>query len=163
MFAMYLCTMHNRIFMQFCAAWVECLALSLFINLSYFCLVAAAGRRAFSLILMCAVACFPYLVMVSELLWKYSEYTCSLQAAKTSDYKSMCTCSQLDHMIHIYIYIREIPPFSSLVWGEREQAPIIYTFCVEFWLLITIKYLRNTLSKQYNKCVDKYYSTCSAE
>ena len=63
---------------------------------------------------------------------------------------------------YIYIYQRNSAIQLASV-GERERAPIIYTFYVEFWLLIIIKYLRNTLSKQYNKCVDKYYSTCSAE
>ena len=53
-----------------------------FVNHSCLCPAVSAARRALSLVLVCAVACFPCLAMVSEQFWKYSEYTCSLQAAK---------------------------------------------------------------------------------
>ena len=46
------------------------------------CFCRTSGSLALSLVLVCAVACFPFLAMVSELFWKYSECACSLQAAK---------------------------------------------------------------------------------
>ena len=63
------------------------------------------------------LACFSCLATVSELFWKYST---SSKTTIKSNYKSVCTCSQLDyahsvhmqrvyvctgHTIHIYIYI----------------------------------------------------------
>ena len=76
------------------AVWVEHQALSLSALLIF-----PAFARLFllhiglSLVLVCAVVYFACLVMVSELLWKYSEYTCSLQAAKQLLKLTIKTCA----------------------------------------------------------------------
>ena len=79
---MYICTMHNRIFIYALAVWVEPLALSLPASLILSCLCSAvsASRRALSLILMCASSLFSLFCNGFRALLKV--FTCSLQAAK---------------------------------------------------------------------------------
>ena len=48
-----------------------------FVNLSCLCSAVSAARQALSLVLVCAVAGFPCLAMVSELFWKYYMFTTS--------------------------------------------------------------------------------------
>ena len=74
-FAMYICTMHNRMLIQIYASAVrvECLALSLSASLIFpaFAQLFLPHVGSLSLVLVCAVACFPCLAMVSELFSKY--------------------------------------------------------------------------------------------
>ena len=128
------------------AVGVECLALSL----STLLIIVAFAQlllphAGLSLAHVCTVARFPCLAMVSELFWKYSRIYMFTTSSKTtlnliikSDYKSVFTCSQLDHahnvlMQHtyaytghthnIYIYIYEKFHHSTHWCGARSRLP----------------------------------------
>ena len=98
MFAMYICTMHNRVFIQnfALAVWVEHLALSLSASLIF---------PAFARLFLPHVGLSRSRVRNSLFSWSCDGFRALLEvfmfttSSKTtiSDYKSVRTCSQLDH------------------------------------------------------------------
>ena len=54
-------------------------------------------------VLSCAVACLPYPLTVSRLIWKYLEYPCSLQVTKPGLH--MLDHTPFAHTWHAYAYI----------------------------------------------------------
>ena len=140
MFPMYICTMHNRIFIQ-SAVWVDCLALFLSTSLIF-----PAFVRVFLLLIRISLSfscaqqpVFLVLDGFSALL-EVMFTTSSKTTMYKSDYKNVRTCFQLEHahsvhtqhtyactgriMYDTYIYIIEIPPFNSLAWGSLTLTPI---------------------------------------
>ena len=140
---LYIC-MHSRMFKQIYASaiWVKRLALSLhFANLSCLCSAVSAARRPLSFSCrrcsLFSLSCQGFKALLE--VFRICMFTTTSITTIKSDYKSVRTCSQLDHArsvrkrrayactgrtYSIYIYIREILPFNSLVWGPLTLAPI---------------------------------------
>ena len=61
--------------------------------------------QAFPLVLVCTVACFLCLAMVSELFcWEVFRFPTSSIITVKSDYKSVRTCSRLDHTHNVCMW-----------------------------------------------------------
>ena len=134
-----ICTMHNRIFIQVYAStvWVEHLALHLrSINFSCLCSAVSVASRALSLSRSRArssLAVFLVLAaMASELsAWNYSQYTCSLQAAKQRLQKRAhvfpirpCACTRVYDVRYIYIYCIYISKTMAIAKPPNLNSPI---------------------------------------
>ena len=131
MFAMYICTMHNRMFIHIASLGRVPSPISLhFINLSCLCSAISAIRQALSRSRVRS-SLFPCLVMVSKLFWKYSEYmymlTPSSKTTIKSEFKSVRMFSQLDHAHsvctwHTYTYTGRTTYDTNTCIYQRNSA-----------------------------------------